>query len=97
MRSGVIGTNDEVSFAALTLINPPAPSVTATAAPIAAQRERIKEVINWNLNDRAVAHGHGQRHSEIRLLHLYDMNNVTFHGRQGSAELMQTLCWKKMF
>jgi hypothetical protein len=53
MRVGVIGTSDEVSFAALTLMRPPAPSVTATAAPIAAHRERTKEVMNSNVKDRA--------------------------------------------
>jgi hypothetical protein len=51
MRSGVIGTSDEVLPEAFTLMRPPAPSVTATAAPIAAHRERIKEVINPNLKD----------------------------------------------
>jgi hypothetical protein len=91
MRVGVIGTSDEVSFAALTLIKPPAPSVTATAAPIAAHRDRIKEVMNSNLNDRAVAHGHGRDDSETLVLHLHDMNNIMFLGLRGSAVFIRTL------
>lgn len=43
MRVGVTVFNDDASpDAADTPIKPPPPSVTATAAPIAAQRERIK-------------------------------------------------------
>ena len=43
MRVGVVVFNDEASpDAADTPIKPPPPSVTATAAPIAAQRERIR-------------------------------------------------------
>src|SRR5680860_437980 len=41
MRAGVIPTNEDGAVsAALTMASPPAPSVTATAAPTAAQRER---------------------------------------------------------
>ena len=82
MRSGVIGTSEEVLPEAFTLMRPPAPRVTATAAPIAAHRERTKEVMNSNLNDRAVTHRHGRRDGEILVLHLHVMNNISFHGRQ---------------
>ena len=90
MRSGVIGTSEEVLPEAFTLMRPPAPRVTATAAPIAAHRERTKEVMNSNLNDRAVTHRHGRRDGETVVLHLHVMNNITFHGRQGCAVFMRT-------
>src|SRR5262245_58906052 len=43
-RHGVIDTNDDgaVDGAAITVNSPPAPIATATAAPIAAQRERTR-------------------------------------------------------
>ena len=32
-----------------------------------------------------------ERDTETLVLHLHDMNNITFHGRQGSAVFMRTL------
>ncbi len=53
-RHGVIGTNSEPASldAADVVSTPPAPTVTATAAPIAAQRERQ---IDWARNGRVIA------------------------------------------
>ena len=33
----------------------------------------------------------GRRDSEALVLHLHDMNNIMFHGRQGCAVFMRTL------
>jgi len=58
-RTGAIGTNVDDEEDADTPINPPPPNVTATAAPIAAQRERTKFTINPTLKPPTTNHRTG--------------------------------------
>ena len=46
----------------------------------------------WTLPERSMFTLDGAALPDALVLHLHDMNNITFHSRQGSAVYMYTLC-----